>query len=167
MNIRTISISLLAFFLSCSSLFAAEAASPAMHERLIGATIKNLAKAYVIVADIDKLRKTNVEKLEGMNDDAFKKRYLRIFELFRDLPKNVKKMYGVSEITTRAEAITLVKTWDKAKIRSFIDTLPDKVITKHFKSYLKRRREALNNSSIVQQAHAFWEKIKREIEHPR
>ncbi len=164
MNRRVIVFFIIMSTLCVKSAFGESAGAPLMYERVIGSTIKNLAKAYILVADIDKLKKSNVAKLEKMTDAQFYQRYFRVYEIIRDLPQETKSLYGVNEQMTRLDVIAKVSAWDKDTIRGFITAIPDKVITDHFKNYLKRKRIALQKSSLAQQAQAFWERAKREIE---
>jgi len=134
-------------------------ASVSTEDKIIGSTFKTLAKAYVAIVDINKLKQGNICKLNSMDEEKFQRRYVKIYEVIKDLPPALKARYKISEQMTKQEAIQNIQSLDKKKIYEMIDLIPDTLIAKHFKQYLKNKKQQIQKSDIVEQIKNSWNKI--------
>ena len=94
-----------------------------------------------------------------MNGEKFKQRYAKIYEVIKDLPDNLKVSYGIKEDMTQEQVIQSLKILDKKKIYAVIDAVPDEIIAKQFKQYLNRKKQAIEQSSVVEEMNKIWRKI--------
>ena len=127
-------------------------------DRIIGSTFKVLAKGFVEIADINKL-KNNIDRINKMSEDKFKKRYTEAYKVIKDLPPELKLRYGITEATTKEQIIKDIDSLDKSKIYEIIDSIPDEIIAKQFKQYLSEKKEEIQKSNIVEQINKFWNKM--------
>lgn len=130
-----------------------------VEDRIIGSTFKTLAKAFVVVVDINKLKKCNIGKLNKMSEDKFQKRYAEVYDVLKDLPVNLKVSYGINAQMTKEQVIKHIESLDEKKIYEIIDSVPDTVIANQFKLYLRKKKEGIQKSNIVEQINKFWNKI--------
>jgi len=140
-----------------SFIFAQEQVS--VEDRIAGSTFKTLAKAFVVIVDINKLKKNNIDKLNKMNEDKFKKRYAGVYKIIKYLPAELKVRYGIIEGITKEQVIKNIESLDKKKIYEMIDSIPDAIIANQFKLYLSEKKQAIQKSNAVEQINKFWNKI--------
>lgn len=129
-----------------------------LEDKIIGGTFKSLAKAFVLVIDLEKLKKNNIEKLKKMDAQKFSKRYNKAYPVLKDLPTELKNTYGVSEGMSKERSIENIASLNKQRINQIIDSVPDAFIARQFKQYLREKKEELKNSNIAQQINKFWSK---------
>lgn len=134
-----------------------------IEDRLIGSTFKTLAKAFVVIADINKLKKDNIDKISKLDKDKFRIRYAKVYKAIKDLPYQLKVDYGISENMTKEQVIRNVRSLDKKRIYEIIDAVPDKIITKQFKQYLYDKKQEIQKSSLVEQINKFWNGMLKKI----
>ncbi len=140
-----------------SYVFAQENAS--IGNRIIGSTFKTLAKAFVAMADINKLKKDNVDRLNKMEEERFRKQYAKVYGVIKDLPPKLKVTYGITEHMTKEQAIKNIESLDKKKIYETIDSVPDTIIANQFKQYLSGKKQEIQKSNVVEQISNFWNKM--------
>jgi len=145
-----------------TAIFAQEKVS--IEEQIIGSTFKTLAKAYVAIVDINKLKKSNIDKLNNMDEEKFQRRYIKVYEVIKDLPFPVKVNYRITEHMTREEVIRNIRLLNKEKIYTIIDSLPDAFIANHFKQYFIEKKQEIQKSNIVEQIRNLWNKIIGKVE---
>lgn len=149
-------------FQSCA--FAKEKVS--IGNMIIGSIFKGLAKAYVTMTDIDKLKKDNIDKLNKMDAEKFQRRYAKVYEVIKDLPSDLKVSYGVTEHMTKEQVIKNIESFDKEKINGTIDSIPDTIIVKQFKKYLSEKKQEIQKSNLAEQINKFWNKIIEKVNKP-
>ncbi len=132
-------------------------------DKIIGSTFKTMAKAYVAVADVNKLKKDNVEKISGMEESKFERRYAKAYVNMKDLPDNLKSKYGITERMTKAQAIKSIEKLDKKNIGLAIDCIPDAVIARQFKEYLRGEKHEAQKGDIIQRINALWNRMVEKI----
>ena len=132
-------------------------------DRIIGSTFKTLAKAYVSIADMNKLKKNNINKITGMDESKFQKRYAKAYVNMKDLPANLKSKYGITEHMTKAQAVKSIEKLDKKNIGLDIDCIPDVIIARQFKEYLRGGKQEAQKSDIIQQINALWSRMIEKI----
>ena len=116
--------------------------------KIVAVSFKVLAKGFISTTDLERLKGNIINKILSMSDESFHARYMDIYEHVYDSSFFVNK-YGLYEGLTRQEAISKVKSMDKAKLIAAIDALPDDLIYDEFHRFLfKNRQEApdANNS---------------------
>lgn len=127
-------------------------------DSLIGATFKGLAKAFVATADIEKLKKANIEKLEKKDEARFRKQYLKIYDVAKDCPA-LSKRYGLNEDLSKEQAIDEIKAIKKEDMYAALDLMPDSVIANQFRIYLKGQKQKMEKSNLVKQIEQLWNKM--------
>jgi rhamnose utilization protein RhaD (predicted bifunctional aldolase and dehydrogenase) len=110
--------------------FAAENAS--VESKMVGATFKTLAKAYVATTDIEKLKAKKIQRIESMSEEWFAEKYDEVYPDIRKMPPSILKKYRVTEQLNKAQAIRIIRTLDKKKLYEIIDNVPDAVIAQKF-----------------------------------
>ncbi len=134
-----------------------------MEDRLIGSTFKTLAKAFVAVADINKLNKNNIDKLSKIDKYKFQSRYAKVYAVIKDLPYHLKTKYGITEHMTKEQVIKDIESLDKKRIYEIIDSIPDKIIANQFKQYLDNKKQGIQKSNMVKQINRFWNELIRKV----
>jgi hypothetical protein len=137
-----------------------------IEDRIIGATFKTLAKAFVAVTDINKLKKDNIDRLKKMDEDKFKRQYAKAYKVIKDLPPEFKVAYGITEHMAKEQAIKDIESLDKKKIYETIDSIPDTIIARQFKQYLSEKKQEMQKSNLVEQINSFWNKIIGKVNAP-
>lgn len=133
-------------------------------DRIIGSTFKALAKTFVATADINRLKKNNIDKLKKMENEKFKERYTKVYRVIKDLPPKLKVSYAITEDMTKEQAIRNIESFDKKKMYEMIDSIPDTIIAQQFRQYLSEKKQAIQKSNIVEQINKFWHKIIRKAD---
>lgn len=131
---------------------------PIAADTIIGSTFKTLAKAFVVTANIDKLKKDNIEKLKKKNNDKFRAQYVNFFNILKD-SSSFNTRYGLTENMTKDEAIEKIKSLDKKKIYAVIDDIPNTVIADQFRLYLEQKKQQIQKSNMVVQIRKTWDRI--------
>lgn len=128
-------------------------------DKMIASTFKTLAKAYVATVNLEKVKKTQISHLEGMNDNKFQKRFQEIQSALAPLPTAFKTKYGLKEQMTKEEVIAQIDQLDKKWINQMIEETPDTFIALQFKNYLRDLKQDTQESDWVKKIHEFWEGI--------
>ncbi len=136
---------------------------PALQDRIISSTFKSLAKAFVAVADIDKIKRDGIAKVNKMSDEKFRKKYSKVYGVIKDLPAGLKASYGITPEMTRDQAIKNMHSLDKQKIYAVIDLIPDSFIADQFRRYLAEKKEEMQKSNLIQQINRIWSRIIQKI----
>ncbi len=134
-----------------------------MEDRLISSTFKTLAKTFVLMTDIDKLKEDNIDKIVRMDKDKFQKRYARIYEIIKDLPYNLRSRYAITEKMTKWQAIKDVESLDKGKIYEIIDLVPDKIIADQFRLRLRHRKQNVQKDNLITQINHYWNDLMKKM----
>jgi len=166
MNKKKFNLVILSLFLTlilCFKTTAFAQEKVVMEDKIIGSTFKALAKAFIVIADINKLKKNGIDKLNKMDEEKFQRRYAKVYEVIKDLPFRLKVSYGVTEHMTKEQAIKNIESLDKKKIYEIIDLVPDTIIANNFKQYLNKRKQVTQKSNIVEQINKFWNKMLEKI----
>lgn len=131
-------------------------------DNIIGSTFKSLAKAFVLGADFNKLKKDNIKTISKMSEEKFRKEYLKAYNIIKDYPPVVKKS-GLKEDMTKNEAIKRIKALTKKEAYETIDSVPNSLIAGQFRLYLNQRKQEIRESSLFVQVQQFWNKILEKI----
>lgn len=126
----------------------------APEDKVISSTIKTLAKVYVASRDIPSL----VASLQDMSEEAYRRQIARSNRILSLCPQ-LGSGFGLTADMPRDLLIEKVKGWDKQKIYSLIDSVPETVIASEVKGYLNRRQKPGDNSNIVVQITKAWNTV--------
>ena len=127
-------------------------------ERVVGMTFRGLAKTFVFVLDLERLKKKGVKKVSKMNDAKFKKKYDAIAPFLNELPDGMKDRYGIGSQMTRERVLQNIKSITKEDMFGIIDAVPDRVISNIFMDQLKKDKESAKQGNLAQQIKDTWEK---------
>ncbi len=133
-------------------------------ELLVGQTVKVFAKGYIAVTDIDKVRQTNIAKLQKMDDQEFKRKYAAVYRDMNGLSPETKAAYGIDDKMDRSTTITKIRSATKDDLYTIIDSIPNAFITKHFEAYMTEKGLDLQQSLSTREIKRFWKNIRRKIE---
>lgn len=137
--------------------------APTFEERMISSVLKNLARAYTAVADIDKIKKENVTRLRRMDEGKFKKKYAAVYDAIKDMPASIKEKYFLSENMSKDDAIMAIYLLDKKRLYEIIDAAPDTMLARIFKQHLARTKEKFDSSDIVVHIRKFWDNLAKSL----
>ncbi len=149
----------LGFILSLSLTNAAFAAQKVSAEdRVIGATFKTLAKAYVATTDIEKLKAKKIHRIEIMREDWFDEKYAEVYQVIRELPPKLQMKYGVTEGMTKERTIRIIRTLDKKALYEIIDNVPDTVIAEQFAQQFHKEEPSEAQLGLKDRIARAWER---------
>jgi Mg/Co/Ni transporter MgtE len=131
----------------------------ALRERLIGGTFKNLAKTFVMVNDIEKIKGKNIAKIRKMDDEKFNKRRDEIYTILKDLPPSFKENYKISQDMTREQIIENINSLNKQKMNKIIDEIPDSFIASLFDQHMQQTKQNIMQGNIAEQIKDTWGRI--------
>jgi formate dehydrogenase maturation protein FdhE len=114
--------------------------------RLIALVFRISAKGLVSVSDMEKLKKTAIERIDKMDKSAFHARYMDFYEHVYDYPFFTVK-YRLYKELSKDEAIEKIKKLDKQQAYLIIDSLPDIVISNEFKRRFFKKQEQIPNGN--------------------
>ncbi|TRZ95808.1 hypothetical protein D4R78_02355 [bacterium] len=140
--------------------------TPNLGDKLIASTFKTLAKTFVATADMNRLKKDNIRRLNKMDEAKFRKRYAKVYETIKGLPIQMRLKYGITEGMTREQAIRSIESVDKPDIYRLINSIPDTFIIAEFKQYLSRTTQQMQNSNLIAQVNKLWYKMTAKAESP-
>ncbi len=130
-----------------------------VEDKIIGSTFKALAKVFVAMADMDKLKKNNIEKLSKMDEEKFRRRYAKVYEVIKDLPHKLRVSYGITQEMPKEQAIKNIGSFNKKKIYETIDSIPDTIIAQQFKQYLSEKKQEIQKSNLIEQVNKLWDEM--------
>ncbi|MBI4336003.1 MAG: hypothetical protein HY589_05045 [Candidatus Omnitrophica bacterium] len=132
-------------------------------DKFIGSTFKTLAKAFIVMSDIDRLKTDNIARIEKMDDAKFRKEYAKFYAVMWDLPQRLKAEYKISENMSKAQAAKWIESLDKKRSYELIDSMQDATIADEFKKYLRENKEEMRKGNLAQQINNLWQKIKSKV----
>jgi len=110
--------------------------------KVIGVTFKVLAKVYTASTDIEKLKAKNIQAINTMSDEKFRKRYDGYYNLFKKLPQRYIDEYKLTEDMSKQQVVKGIRSLDKHKIYQIINAIPNATIAESFSAYLRSKKEA-------------------------
>ena len=109
-------------------------------EKLIGVTVKGIAKLVVTTTDIDKAKKRFSDKLRDMDNEKFRVKYARLYEVIKDLPGDLKTVYRITPDMTKEQMIKNIESVNsKKEMYRTINRIPDRTIKELLKLYLANK----------------------------
>ena len=159
-------LALLAGLLSPCYLHAAT--EPAVDQQIISAVLKSLARAFIATADIEKIKRENIAKIERMRQDKFEVRRAKIMQAVKDMPAPIKEKYLLSENMSKDDAIMAIYLLDKKRLYEIIDAAPDAMLARLFKEHVSRTSQQIQSSQLAVQIRKIWDNfINNTIAAPR
>lgn len=122
------------FFQSPSPVYAETAT---IQQKVVGKTIKIVAKFVVATTNLKKAKKKIVNKLRLMEEEQFRTEYAELYEMIKDLPRDIKVTYNVTPAMTREQMIENIGPLNKKEIYKIISSIPDKMVAGLLKKYRK------------------------------
>jgi len=137
------------------------ATEPAADQQIISAVLKSLARAFIATADIEKIKRENIAKIERMRQDKFEVRRAKIMQAVKDMPAPIKEKYLLSENMSKDDAITAIYLLDKKRLYEIIDAAPDVMLARLFKEHVSRTSQQIQSSQLAIQIRKFWDNLIR------
>jgi hypothetical protein len=113
-------------------------------QKVVGKTIKVVARIAIATTNIEKMKKRFIRKFELMGDKEFRKKYIKFYESIKDMPEDIKNTYNITPQMTREQMIENMSSLNKKKIYKIIRSIPDKTVAVLFKEYRREMREKKN-----------------------
>lgn len=127
---------------------------PDLQNALIVSTVKTLAKAFISTQEKDQL----VEKVGALDNQKFIRTYDRAYQTIRQYPR-LMEQYGLKEHMRKEEFLQQLSSWDKNKMFSFIDALPDELIIAETRRYLARSESSQRHTDYISRICQIWDDV--------
>lgn len=128
--------------------------------KMIALTFRVLAKAFISVSDTEALKEGAITRISKMGEERFRTRYADFYEHIYDRPVFTNK-FGLYKDLTKEEAVVRIKALDKQRLYTFVDSLPDIVISNEFKRYLFKSNKEMPPGKDED---GLWDAVGRWIE---
>jgi hypothetical protein len=125
---------------------------PGLQNALIVSTVKTLAKAFISTQEKDQLMK----KIEILDDKKFSRKYNRVYRAIQQYPR-LTAQYGLKEHMSKEEFIREIRSWDKNKMFSFVNAVPDTVVLAETKHYLSRNDSDQHHADYIGRICQIWD----------
>lgn len=130
--------------------------------QIIGFAFRVLAKGFVSMADMEKLKINAINKINKMDEASFHARYMDFYEHIQDDQFFTGK-FRLHKDMNKPEAIEKIKSLDKAKLSKIIDSVPDIVVANEFKRYLFKNNQEPPKSNDVKNIFDSFRRMMDEI----
>lgn len=157
---RVVILLLAALILSARAPAAAE---PSFEDRAIALLLKDLARGFTAVADIEKIKRDNVRKIRRMDEEKFRKKCIRICDSIKDMPPAIKDEYRLAPDMSKEQVVRDIESLDKKKIYAIIDATPDQMLAQMFKRHLAYAKEKFQFSNFAVSVRKLWDNIVKGI----
>lgn len=137
--------------------FATEQVS--LQDKAIGSAFKTLAKGFVVIADINKIKKDNISKINKLKPGKYKRKYAEVYEVIKELPSELKIKYGIIQDMSKEQLIKEIEALDKKKIYKLIEAIPDTFIAKEFNIYLNEKKQGAQKNDLIKEINELWSKM--------
>jgi len=135
-------------------------------DKLVASTFKALAKTFIATADIDRLKRDNIRKIDKMNEIKFRKKFKEIYIIIKDLPISIRLEYGIREDMTKEQVMGEIGSLNKATIYRLIDRIPDTFIATQFRNYMVHGKQEIQQNNLAGQIGKIWEKMTSKAKPP-
>ena len=140
------------------------AAPSSFKAHLAGTIFRSLAKAFVAVADIEKLKRDTMHKIEAMDKNAYRRYYADIYEHTSGWGY-LAEHFSVRKDMPKGELLTQIKNLDKNKLFSLVDSIPDEVIVRAYRryarSYASQEKNPNEQASMIRIINGMIEHFRR------
>lgn len=136
----------------------------AFMDKVIGSTFRGLARTFVAMTDINKLRDNSITKVEKMSDGKFNKKYAKAYDILKDLPEDIKLQYAITEQMTRQQAIANMKNLNKKEMYKLINAIPNNLIANAFYSNFKQENNVtVKKETMVERVENAWQSMMQRV----
>lgn len=133
-----------------------------VYDFVVGGTIKNLAKIYVETSNLTKIKSKYIKKIVNMREDKFLKYYNQFYEVYRELPSDLKQMYVFTDKTTKSEVLKRINTVNKKDLIVIINKIPSDFILRKTRYYLHKPHNQPPKQPIVNEMF-LWRSIIQKV----
>jgi hypothetical protein len=155
------SLSTLAIVLMAGTALAANAENKEnFGDRVVGSSIKLMAKTYVLTADLEKLKRTHTARIDGMDDESFRFAYGRTIAVVEASPR----LRNEAGLMDRRRARELIAGLDKKKLCRMVDDVPDAVIAAQFRDFMARRMDRMKGMDLTKRIQYAWSSFVKRME---
>ncbi len=137
-------------------------AKGSLYDFVVGGTIKTLAKIYVKTSNLTKLKSKYIKKITNMKDDKFNKYYMQFYDVYKELPPDLKQKYVFTDQVTKAEVIQKIDTVNKRDLIGIINKIPSDFILRKTKYYLHKSHEQSPHRPVVNEMF-LWRSIIQKV----
>ena len=132
-----------------------------LSDHVVASTIKTLAKGFVQTMDVEKMKAKQTQAILKMDDVKFHKRFIEISDVLKDLPPDLQAQYGFKENMTKEDVVMKIQNLDKKILITMIDEVPDQLIIKQLKNYLRQTADQVKDfdQNFLNQINVLWKKI--------
>lgn len=122
---------------------------------IIASAVKSALKAYIAAEDIEKLKK----RAANLSDVEFSRKYAKAYSrIIKDSPV-LAYQCRFSANMTKEQVLSKTRSWNKDKLYSIIDSLPNPVVSGFFRSYVGSKVEVAGQTHIVSFANNLVKKL--------
>ena len=133
-----------------------------LYDFVVGGTIKTLAKIYVKTSNLPKLKAKYIQKITNMKEDKFHKYYTRFYDVYKELPPDLKQKYVFTDKVTKAEVIHKIEAVNKRDLIGIINKIPSDFISRKTKYYLHKSHEQSPHRPVVNEMF-IWRSIIQKV----
>ena len=110
-------------------------AQPSLYDFVVGGTIKTLARVFIKTSNLPKLKDKYIRMIEKMKEEKFQKHYTQFYDVYKELPPDLKEKYVFSDKATKQEVIHHIETVNKRDLMVIISKIPSEFIVNKTKYY--------------------------------
>lgn len=127
-------------------------------DNIIGSTFKILAKTFISTADIERIKKDNIERITRMDETKFRHRYAKIYSIIEKCP-SLRAYCGLEKEATKQQITGKIKSLDKKMAYEVIDLIPNSLIASQLRAYFNEKKEQVRASKITSQIQSAWDRM--------
>jgi len=125
----------------------------------IGMGFKSLAKSFILCNDLGKLKSKYIVKLKSMNQEKFKMRYLKIYNVLKELPLEVREKNGINADMTKEQVIAKLGKLNKRELYDIVDEVPNELIYRLFERFGNKYNLSSSKYGLDERISRLWDKI--------
>lgn len=156
---RVVVLSIFSLFLMFSPLIRAEDKS-LVDSQMVGMvnTVKFMAKAYIMSADLDKIKTKNIDKIKQISDAEFKQNYALAYSYIGQSQMPA----GFKANMSKKQVIAVIRSLNKEKISKMIDEIDSDFIATELRKQMAangKNGEKFNMQAVTK----VWADISKQI----
>lgn len=117
-----------------------------LYDFFVGGAIKNLAKLYVRTSNLPKLKAKYIKQITKMKEDKFRKHYMLFYDVYQELPPDLRQKFVFTDATTKTEVIQKIDTLKKKDLIIIINKIPSDFILRKTRYYSNKQRDPAPNA---------------------
>ena len=108
-----------------------------LKEFLFFFSIKNMAKIFIKTSNLPKLKTKYIKMIEAMQEDKFRKNYMKFYVVYKQLPPDLKESYIFTEHASKTEIIRVIERVNKGDLLAIISKVPSEFIVDQTRFYTR------------------------------